>query len=79
MRFIIILSFLILNGCATTVTVGSAPTDEMSTIVGQIDRSEGFWRWKAYGLLRVDNVPVNQGFMADPQDAKARVAPSCER
>jgi hypothetical protein len=79
MRLILLSLLAVLAGCATSTKVGNAPDQELATIIGQMDRGEGFFRWRSYALLRVDEVPIRYAFMSNPYDAVARVAPGEHR
>ena len=79
MRRLLIVLLAVLAGCATTAKVGVGPPDEMATILGQIDRSDGFWHWRSYALLRVDDAPISHTFMSNPHDTIVHVAPGEHR
>lgn len=79
MHRLLIVLLAVLAGCATTTTVGVAPSDEMATILGHIDRSDGFWHWRSYALLRVDDTPIRHTFMSNPHDTIVHVAPGEHR
>jgi hypothetical protein len=74
MRALLFCLTCILTGCASTVTLDSAPDSTLATIVGQIDRTDGMANWRSFVLVSVDGKPVTHGFMSDQRDTVVKVA-----
>lgn len=79
MRQAILLLIFVLTGCASTVTLDSAPDSSLATILGQIDRTQGLSTWRSFVLVAVDDKPVSHGFMSDERDTVVKVAPGEHR
>lgn len=73
MQKLIFLLTCLLSGCATTVTLDSAPDSTLATIVGQIDRTDGIANWRSFVLVSVDGKPVSHGVMSDQRDTVVKV------
>jgi len=64
---------LVTTGCATSITLASAPASQTGTIVNQMDRSRGTFDWRLFILRAVDSKPVNYSFMSDGRDDTIQV------
>ena len=65
--FGLVASFL--AGCATNVVDSNVAKPDQATVVGQIDRTRGFYHWRSFGVIRVNNESVSSGFMSSPHDS----------
>lgn len=75
MRLLIFSLIAFVTGCATQAIVGTVAEGEQATVLGHIDRSEGFYHWRSYSVLRVDEKQIDHAPFSNPYETVVRVSP----